>query len=73
MLGISGEAKPAGFASAAGAAGPVAPVGSGAGGGGGAPVHAAKNNEEKRGGTKDGLIAPTSLTYDQTDDADDDW
>jgi PPE-repeat protein len=73
MLGISGEAKPAGFASAAGAAGPVAPVGSGAGGGGGAPVHAAKNNEEKSGGTKDGLIAPTSLTYDQTDDADDDW
>ncbi|OBB26900.1 hypothetical protein A5792_23870 [Mycolicibacterium peregrinum] len=73
MLGISGEAKPGAFASAAGVAGPVAPVGGGAGGGGGAPVHAAKNNEEKSGGTKDGLIAPTSLTYDQTDDADDDW
>ncbi|MGA5543175.1 PPE family protein [Mycobacterium sp. NPDC051198] len=73
MLGISGEAKPAVSAMAAGGAGPVAPVGGGAGGGGGAPVHAAKNNEEKSGGTKDGLIAPTSLTYDQTDDGDDDW
>ncbi|MBP3085825.1 MULTISPECIES: PPE family protein [Mycolicibacterium] len=73
MLGISGEAKPGAFASAAGAGGPVAPVGSGAGGGGGAPVHAAKNNEEKSGGTKDGLVAPTALTYDQTDDGDDDW
>ncbi|MGW4098435.1 PPE family protein [Mycobacterium sp. NPDC004974] len=73
MLGISGEAKPAVSAAAAGAAGPMAPVGSGAGGGGGAPVHAAKNNEEKSGETKDGLVAPTALTYDQTEDADDDW
>ncbi|NKZ10439.1 PPE family protein [Mycolicibacterium septicum DSM 44393] len=72
MLGISGEAKPA-FGGASGAAGPMAPVGSGAGGGSGAPVHAAKNKEEQSGGTKDGLIAPTALTYDQTEDADDDW
>lgn len=72
MLGISGEAKPAASASAAGATGPVAPVGSGVGGGGGAPVHAAKK-EEQSGGTKDGLIAPTALTYDQSDDMDDDW
>ncbi|QRY52803.1 PPE family protein [Mycolicibacterium septicum] len=73
MLGISGEAKPAASAFAAGAGGPVAPVGSGAGGGSGAPVHAARNKEEQSGGTKDGLIAPTALTYDQTEDADDDW
>ncbi|QRY47063.1 PPE family protein [Mycolicibacterium boenickei] len=72
MLGISGEAKPA-FGAAAGAAGPMAPVGSGAGGGSGAPVQAARNKEEQSGGTKDGLIAPTALTYDQTEDADDDW
>lgn len=73
MLGISGEAKPAVSAMASGATGPLAPVGAGGGGGAGAPVHAAKNKEEQSGGTKDGLIAPTALTYDQTEDADDDW
>lgn len=73
MLGISGEAKPGAFGGAAGAAGPVAPVGSGAGGGGGAPVNAAKNKEEKSGGTKDGLVSPTALTYDQSVEDDDDW
>ncbi|CRZ17175.1 PPE family protein [Mycolicibacterium neworleansense] len=72
MLGISGEAKPM-LGGASGAAGPMAPVGGGAGGGGGAPVHAAKNKEEQSGGTKDGLIAPTALTYDQSQDEDDDW
>lgn len=73
MLGISGEAKPAASAFAAGPTGPVAPTGSGAGGGSGAPVHAARNKEEQSGGTKDGLVAPTTLTYDQSEDVDDDW
>ncbi|OBK03487.1 hypothetical protein A5746_19860 [Mycolicibacterium conceptionense] len=73
MLGISGEAKPGAFGGAAGAAGPMAPVGSGSGGGGGAPVHAAKNKEEQSGGTKDGLVSPTALTYDQSIEEDDDW
>ncbi|OMC34066.1 hypothetical protein A5740_10495 [Mycobacterium sp. GA-1841] len=72
MLGISGEAKPA-LGGASGAAGPVAPVGGGSGGGSGAPVHAAKNKEEKSGGTKDGLVSPTALTYDESLDEDDDW
>ncbi|MFV8048295.1 PPE family protein [Mycobacterium sp. 48b] len=72
MLGISGEAKPAAAGVASGAAGPVAPVGAGGGGGPGAPVGAG-HNEKKGGGTKDGLIAPTALTYDQSEDADDDW
>lgn len=72
MLGISGDAKPVASAGAMGA-GPVAPVGGGGGGtGGGAPVHAAKNNEAKSE-TKDALVAPTALTYDQSDDGDDDW
>ncbi|MBU9762276.1 PPE family protein [Mycobacterium sp. TNTM28] len=71
MLGISGEAKPAAAAGAAsGGAGPVAPVG---GGGGGAPMMGAGKNDKKSGGTKDGLVAPTALTYDLSEDGDDDW
>ncbi|OBB13772.1 hypothetical protein A5761_19265 [Mycolicibacterium setense] len=71
MLGISGEAKPAGMSGAAGAAGPVAPVGSG---GGGAPMAGAgrgKGKTEEK--TKDALVAPTTLTYDQNQNDDDDW
>ncbi|MUL82857.1 MULTISPECIES: PPE family protein [unclassified Mycolicibacterium] len=71
MLGISGEAKPVASGVASGAAGPVAPVG---GGGGGAPMTGAGHNDKKSGGgTKDGMVAPTALTYDISEDADDDW
>ncbi|MEV0671259.1 PPE family protein [Mycobacterium sp. NPDC050441] len=73
MLGISGEAKPAASAFAAGPAGPAAPAGGGSGGGSGAPVHAANKKEEQSAETKDGLVSPTALTYDQIDDGDDDW
>ncbi|OLP01208.1 PPE family protein [Mycolicibacterium porcinum] len=71
MLGISGDAKPAAMSGASGAAGPVAPVGSS---GGGAPMTGAgkgKGKTEEK--TKDALVAPTALTYDQTQNEDDDW
>ncbi|MDH6195709.1 PPE-repeat protein [Mycobacterium frederiksbergense] len=71
MLGISGEAKPAGaFGAASGAAGPSAPVGGG--GGGGAPMAGGGQNN-KSGGSKTGLVAPTALAYDLSEDGDDDW
>jgi hypothetical protein len=70
-LGISGAAKPAGaFGAASGAAGPSAPVGGG--GGGGAPMAGAGQNN-KSGGSKTGLVAPTALAYDLSEDGDDDW
>jgi PPE-repeat protein len=72
LLGISGEMKAAPAGAASGAGGGVAPVGTGAGGGGGAPVaHGAQNS--KSGGKKDGLVAPTPLTYDLSEDEDDEW
>lgn len=71
MLGISGEAKPAGPSGAVGAAGPVAPVNPS---GGGAPMTGAGRGtgkgEEK---IKDALVAPTTLTYDQNQIEEDDW
>nr|MDT0525927.1 hypothetical protein [Streptomyces sp. DSM 41633] len=74
MLGISGEAKPL-SGGALGAAGPVAPVSSGAGGGGAPMTGAGHNDKKSSGGTKDGLVSPTALTYDNddSDDGDDDW
>ncbi|WKG03634.1 PPE family protein [Mycolicibacterium sp. HK-90] len=71
MLGISGDAKAGAMPGASGATGPVAPVG---GSGGGTPMTAAgrdKGKTEEK--TKDALVAPTTLTYDQTANEDDDW
>ncbi|MGV0810693.1 PPE family protein [Mycolicibacterium boenickei] len=70
MLGISGDAKPAALSGASGAVGPVAPVNAA---GGGAPMTGAgaKGNSEEK--TKDALVAPTTLTYDQAVNEDDDW
>lgn len=71
LLGISGEIKSPGLAGAgSGSSGPLAPVGSGAGGGG--PMTQA-GQRKKEGGSKDGLVAPTPLTYDLSEDDDDDW
>lgn len=74
MLGISGEAKPL-SGGALGAGGPVAPVSSGAGGGGAPMTGAGHKDKASSGGTKDGLVSPTALTYDNddSDDGDDDW
>lgn len=72
MLGISGEMKVAPAGAGSGAVGGLAPVGAGSGGGAGAPVaHAGQNS--KSGGKKDGLVAPTPLTYDLSEDEDDEW
>ncbi|WP_441958889.1 PPE family protein [Mycolicibacterium houstonense] len=71
MLGISGEAKSGAMPGASGAAGPVAPVSSS---GGGTPMTGAgrdKGKTEEK--TKDALVAPTTLTYDQAANEDDDW
>lgn len=69
LLGISNEVKPAVLAGAgSGAGGPLAPVGGGAGG---PMAHAGRNG--KSGGSKDGLVAPTPLTYDLSEDEADDW
>lgn len=72
LLGISGEMKAVPAGAGSGAAGAVAPVGAGGGGGAGAPVtHAGQNS--KSGGKKDGLVAPTPLTYDLSENEDDEW
>ncbi|OKH65712.1 hypothetical protein EB74_06370 [Mycobacterium sp. SWH-M5] len=72
LLGISGEMKAVPAGAGSGAAGAVAPVGAGGGGGAGAPVTPAGQNS-KSGGKKDGLVAPTPLTYDLSEDEDDEW
>ena len=72
MLGIGAEPKPM-LGGAGGGAGPMAPVGSGGGGGAGAPVTAAKKEENKDVETKDALVSPTALTYEQSMEDDDDW
>lgn len=69
MLGISGEAKPVPMGAAGGGSGPLAPVG--AGGGGGPMTHANKGKTEEK--TKDALVSPTALTYNDDDDEGDDW
>lgn len=71
MLGISGESKPLIGGAGSGSTGPLAPVGGGSGGG--SPVaHAGKNTKGEA--NKDGLVAPTALTYNDVDhDDDDDW
>ncbi|MGV0743568.1 PPE family protein [Mycolicibacterium sp. XJ870] len=69
LLGISGEMKPVPTGAAAGGSGGLAPVGAG---GGGAPMAGAGQNS-KSGGSKEGLVAPTPLTYDLSEDEDDDW
>lgn len=71
MLGISGEAKPVPMGAAGGGGGPVAPVGTG-GGGPMAGAHGNKGKTEEK--TKDALVSPTALTYnDDHDEGDDDW
>ncbi|MGV9797662.1 PPE family protein [Mycobacterium sp. NPDC003449] len=71
MLGISGEPKPMLGGAGSGAGGPVAPVGGGSGGG--APVAPASKNDKKSEPNKDGIVAPTALTYNDDADDDDDW
>lgn len=70
MLGIAGEAKAPLSGATSGATGGLAPVG--AGGGGAGPMTGAGKNG-KSGGSKDGLSAPTALSYDLSEDEDDDW
>ncbi|WP_096866968.1 PPE family protein [Mycolicibacterium houstonense] len=70
MLGISGDAKPAAMSGASGAVGPVAPVNAA---GGGAPMTGAGAKGQTEEKTKDALVAPTTLTYDQAANDDDDW
>lgn len=70
MLGITGETKPQLLGAGSTGAGPSAPVGGG--GAGGMGPHGAKKTEEKKE-AKEGLVAATPLTYDQSEIDDDEW
>ncbi|KHO25876.1 PPE family protein [Mycolicibacterium setense] len=71
MLGITGEAKSAPMGAAGGGSGGLAPVGAGGGGGPMAGAHGKKGKTEEK--TKDALVSPTALTYNDDHDEGDDW
>ncbi|MGV0807534.1 PPE family protein [Mycolicibacterium setense] len=71
MLGITGEAKSFPMGAAGGGSGGLAPVGAGGGGGPMAGAHGKKGKTEEK--TKDALVSPTALTYNDDHDEGDDW
>jgi hypothetical protein len=70
LLGTTEDAKiPAATGASSNATGGLAPVG----GGGAGPMTGAAKEKKEGESTKQGLVAATPLTYDQSDDEDDDW